>query len=90
MHFLTPMARAWDDVVHTCANQRLFCSETCLDVWLVRSGHSKGYVMSIETLWHFAKGWYAGRMENGYQRREPSEAKEYFRSVGLSGAFWGL
>ena len=23
-HFLVPMARVWDDVVHTCANQRLF------------------------------------------------------------------
>jgi hypothetical protein len=25
-----------------------------------------------------------------YQRREPSEAADYMRSVGLEGAFWGL
>ena len=30
-HFLVPAARMWDDVVHTCNNQRLFCSEACID-----------------------------------------------------------
>jgi hypothetical protein len=29
-------------------------------------------------------------MDRGYRRRDPSEAQDYFRSVGLSGAFWGL
>lgn len=35
-------------------------------------------------------GWYAGRLERGYVRREPSAAADYLRSVGLSGTFWGL
>ena len=26
-----PAARMWDDVVHTCGHQRLFCSEDCVD-----------------------------------------------------------
>src|SRR5215213_2730509 len=26
-HFLVPAARMWDDVVYTCQNQRIFCSE---------------------------------------------------------------
>src|SRR5271165_1626847 len=30
-HFLVPAAQMWDDVVHTCGNQRLFCSEGCVD-----------------------------------------------------------
>ncbi|GMK59447.1 hypothetical protein CspeluHIS016_0800530 [Cutaneotrichosporon spelunceum] len=89
-HFLVPMAHAWDDVVHTCAHQRLFCGEDCLDAWLKREGRSRGYVMSTETLWHFAKDWYRGRLERGYKRREPAQAKSYFRSVGLDGSFWGL
>lgn len=89
-HFLVPMAHAWDDVVHTCGHQNLFCAESCLDAWLVRTGREKGYVMNTDTLWYFAKGWYAGRLERGYKRREPSQAKDYFRSVGLSGPFWGL
>jgi hypothetical protein len=37
-----------------------------------------------------AQGWYRGRLDRGYRRREPTEAAQYFRSVGLRGAFWGL
>lgn len=89
-HFLVPAARIWDDVVHTCARQRIFCSEACVDSWLAVEGRARGYVMDLATLWRLASGWYAGRLERGYVRREPSAAAEYFRSVGLSGSFWGL
>lgn len=88
-HFLVPAAHVWDDVVHTCNNQRLFCSETCVRAWLDRTGNTRGYVMDVDTLWHFASRWYEGRLERGYVRREPSEAKDYFRSVGLVDPFWG-
>jgi Alkylmercury lyase len=88
-HFLVPAARVWDDVVHTCGNQRLFCSVACIDQWLARTGNTRGYVMDVETLWNFASHWYEGRLERGYVRREPSEAKDYFRSVGLIDPFWG-
>jgi hypothetical protein len=30
-HFLVPAAHIWDDVVHTCSNQRIFCSTSCVD-----------------------------------------------------------
>lgn len=89
-HFLTPVARIWDDVVRTCANQRLYCSEQCVAAWLKRTGHERGYVMDLATLWRLARGWYAGRLERGYRRRDPAEAQDYFRSVGLGGPFWGL
>jgi Alkylmercury lyase len=89
-HFLVPAARIWDDVVHTCDNQRLFCSRSCIDAWLERTGNELGYVMDLATLWRFASRWYEGRLERGYVRRDPSSALKYFRSVGLSGAFWGL
>ena len=46
--------------------------------------------MDLPTLWRLARGWYAGRLDRGYVRRDPSQAAEYFRAVGLSGAFWGL
>ena len=89
-HFLTPAARMWDDVVRTCGHQRLFCGEACVAAWLARTGHERGYVMDLATLWRLARGWYEGRLERGHERREPSQAREYFRSVGLSGPFWGL
>lgn len=89
-HFLIPAARIWNDVVCACAHQRLFCSEVCVTRWLESSRNERGYVMDLPTLWRLARGWYAGRLERGYQRREPSQAAEYFRSVGLHGPFWGL
>lgn len=89
-HFLTPAARMWDDVVFTCGHQRIFCSEGCLDRWLTDAGRERGYVMDLPTLWRFASGWYTGRLDRGYVRREPSAAADYLRSVGLTGAFWGV
>lgn len=89
-HFLVPAVRMWDDVVHTCGHQSLFCSTDCVDRWLERTGNDRGYVMDLTTLWHFAADWYSGRLDYGYQRREPSQAADYMREVGLHGPFWGL
>ena len=88
-HFLVPMARVWDDVVRACGHQRLFCSPGCVARWLDREGADRGYEMDLATLWRLASGWYAGRLERGYTRREPVAAADYFRSVGLTGPFWG-
>jgi Alkylmercury lyase len=89
-HFLVPVAHMWDDVVHTCRNQRIFCSEECVSGWLVETDHERGYLMDLGTLWRLASHWYEGRLNPGYVRREPSQAQQYLRSVGLSGPFWGL
>lgn len=89
-HFLVPVAHMWDDVVHTCGHQRIFCHEACVDAWLARTSHDRGYVMDLTTLWRLAQGWYAGRLDRGYTRREPAEAAAYFAEVGLEGPFWGL
>jgi hypothetical protein len=89
-HFLVPAAHMWDDVIFTCGNQRVFCDDACLDGWLAREDRKRGYVTDLATVWRLARGWYAGRLERGYVRREPAAAHEYLRSVGLSGAFWGL
>jgi hypothetical protein len=88
-HFLVPAAHMWDDVVHTCNNQRLFCSEACVDGWLERTGHERGDVMGLDTLWRLASRWYEGRLARGYVRRDPAEAADYLRDVGLVGPFWG-
>ncbi|HVX43494.1 MAG TPA: organomercurial lyase [Mycobacteriales bacterium] len=89
-HFLVPAARMWDDVVHTCGHQRLFCDPGCVQAWLARTGNERGYVMDLPTLWRLAAHWYDGRLDPGYVRREPAAAADYLRSVGLSGPFWGL
>jgi hypothetical protein len=89
-HFLTPVARVWNDVVHSCANQRIFCGEACVAEWLEATGHPRGSVFDLATLWRLAEHWYDGRLDSPYRRREPAKAAEYFRQVGLSGSFWGL
>jgi hypothetical protein len=89
-HFLTPVRRTWDDVVHSCANQRLYCSPACVDDWLESTRQERGYVMDLATLWRLAQNWYAGRLERGYTRRDPESAAAYFADVGLKGPFWGL
>jgi Alkylmercury lyase len=89
-HFLVPAARIWDDVVHTCRHQMVFCSEACVDVWLDRTGNERGYVTDLASVWRLASRWYEGRLERGYERRDPTQAADYLRSVGLSGSFWGL
>jgi len=88
-HLLVPAPRMWDDVLRTCANQRLFCSEDCVSAWLRTTGSPRGYVMDLPTLWRLAAHWYDGRMDRGYIRREPAHAADYLRSVGLTGPFWG-
>jgi hypothetical protein len=89
-HFLVPVSRIWDDVLFTCGNQRVFCDDSCLRAWLAREGYQRGYATDLGTVWRLASGWYAGRLDPGYRRREPSEAFAYFASVGLRGPFWGL
>jgi Alkylmercury lyase len=89
-HFLVPTAHIWDDVVHTCSHQRLFCSVHCVDSWLTKTGNTRGYVMDLATLWRLAEHWYDGRLDYGYTRRDPATAAAYFREVGLEGPFWGL
>ena len=89
-HFLVPVAHMWDDVVHTCGHQRIFCSDACVEDWLARTSHDRGYVMDLPTLWRLAGGWYAGRLDREYARREPGDAAAYFAEVGLQGPFWEL
>lgn len=88
-HFLTPAGRIWPDAAHACENQRIYCSEDCVDAWLTRTGNDRGYVMPLDTLWRLAAHWYDGRLDTPYVRREPADTAGYFRSVGLHGPFWG-
>lgn len=89
-HFLIPAEHIWDDVVRTCSHQRIFCSKECVAHWLEQTSNVEGYVMDLTTLWRFASRWYEGRLDRGYQRKDPATAAAYLREAGLSGPFWGL
>jgi hypothetical protein len=83
-HFAVPVDRMWIDVIHTCSNQRLYCSDACID----RAGLAEGSRLDLTTLWKLAAHWYDGRLSRGYMRRSPEAARAYFRSVGLDTPFW--
>lgn len=87
-HLLVPVTRMWDDVVHTCSNQRLFCDEAHVRAWLAEHNLRKGAVLDLQTLWSLAIGWYAGRLSAEYRRRTPEEAAAFFTELGLTGHFW--
>lgn len=88
-HFLVPAAKMWDNVLYTCRHQRIFCAESCIDTWVAAAGTTKGAALDLPTLWRLAQHWYAGRLERGYQRRDPATSTQYLRAVGLTGDFWG-
>ncbi len=88
VRFATPAARGWDDVVATCQNQRIFCSRDCINEWITARAEPEGTVFDLATLWRLARGWYAGRLDANYQRREPAEAAEYFAAAGVPSSFW--
>jgi hypothetical protein len=89
-HFLVPVRHMWNNVIHTCANQRLFCNDACIDRWLTQQRVLEGARLSLVTLWRLAAHWYNGRLERGYRRREPAAAQDYFSALGLEGPFWTL
>ncbi|WP_156250651.1 organomercurial lyase [Pseudactinotalea terrae] len=89
-HFAVPMAQAWDDVVHTCSQQQVYCGPQCVAAVTAQHPDSPGDTFDLATLWRLAAGWYDGRLSRAYRRREPAEAVEYFRAAGLRGRFWGL
>ena len=74
-HFLVPAAHMWDDVVHTCAHQRLFCAPGCVDQWLQATGNPKGYVMDLSTLWRFASDWYTGSSTPATSAANPAKPR---------------
>ena len=92
-HFLVPVARIWDDVVHTCRHQpplllgsrrrRLAPAEKADPATRLCDGPSHTVAVGFAL-------WYDGRLDRGYVRRDPPAAAAYFRSVGLAGPFWGL
>ena len=89
-HFATPMANVWDDVVHACSQQLLYCSRDCLARWLSGNASHEGWTLDLSQLWRLASEWYVGRLEPGYVRREPARAAAYFAECGLTGPFWAV
>ena len=58
--------------------------------WCARTGHARGYSMTLAQMWALAQLWYAGRLDPEWRGRSAEDAQAILESVGLTGAFWHL
>ena len=61
-----------------------------MDRWLERTGHDKGMIVPIDTVWQLAKVWYVDPRLESWRPRTPAESQAVLTSVGLTDAFWDL
>jgi hypothetical protein len=59
-------------------------------VWLGRTGHARGGIVTFDQMWALARRWYEGRLSPDWRGRSAEDAQAIVRSVGLSGDFWRL
>lgn len=90
IHFPVPMARAWDNVVHTCSTMLLFTDEAEIDRWCARHGFERGDVRRVGDFWPFAREWYGGHLSEAWTKVSLGRARELFERHGLDGPIWSL
>lgn len=90
IHFPTPMANAWDNVVFTCSTMLLFDSEDAIDNWCSRHAMDKGDVQPIEKIWEFSKVWYGNHLCREWVKWTAEEAKAIFKRFDLVGPIWEI
>lgn len=66
----------------------LFRSEEHVQRWL--NGRKPGATIPVETLWNLAHAWYRDRLAPDWRPRDPEENHAILRSLGLTGALWGV
>jgi hypothetical protein len=65
-----------------------FRSEERARQWCSDEGYPPGPLVRMDQLWEMAKAWYATRLWPVSRRPQPSEMREIFARLGLSGEFW--
>ncbi len=90
VHFPTPMAKAWDNVIATCKTMLVFDDEAHVDDWCAKHGTTKGDVQPIQKVWAFAREWYGKHANPDWQKPSAIEAAAIFARHGLTGPIWAL
>ena len=90
VHFPTPMTKAWDNVIATCATMLMFDDDAHVDQWCAKHGKTKGDVQPIQKVWKFAREWYGKHADPDWEKPSAIEATEIFTRHGLTGPIWNL
>ena len=83
VHMALPVARLWDNVIHSCSLQIPFRSEEAVNEWCDRHRIEKGSVITAEKCYELSIKWYGSYLDTNWNRKSPEEAKEFFNSIGL-------
>ena len=69
----------------------LFRSEEHVDQWCEQWQRPRGGTMTLDQQWKLAQLWFdQNRGTPEWRRRTIDEARDVFRSIGLTGEFWEL
>ena len=68
----------------------LFRDEEHVDRWCAPRELARGAVITCETAWRLAHGWYRHKVRPDWRRHTLEEAEALFREVGLTDEFWRL
>ena len=83
IHFATPVAKLWDNVLHSCSMMLPHKSESMLDQWCQRHGFEKGACVPAEKCWELSQKWYGDYLNPDWNRKSPEEVQLFFESIGL-------
>ncbi len=83
VHMALPVARLWDNVIHSCSLQLPFKNESAVNEWCTRHRISKGSVISADKCFELSSKWYGNYLDSNWNRKSPEEVKEFFDSIGL-------
>ena len=90
VHFPTPMAKIWDNVVYSCSMMLVFETEDHIDKWCSRHNMPKGDIKRLDELQPFAAEWYGKYLDVNWKKWTVSEACELMDRHGFSGPTWAL
>ena len=90
VHFPTPMAKIWDNVVYSCSMMLVFETEDHIDKWCSRHNMPKGDIKRLDELQPFAAEWYGKYLDVNWKKWTVSEACELMDRHGFSGPTWTL
>ena len=90
VHFPTPMAKIWENVVYSCSMMLVFETEDHIDKWCYRHNVPKGDIKRLDELYPFAAEWYGKYLDVNWKKWTVLEARELMDRHGFSGPSWAL
>lgn len=83
VHMALPVARLWDNVIHSCSLMLPFKNEDDINEWCKKHRIEKGNVISAEKCFELSTKWYGPYLDENWNRKGPEEVKAFFESIGL-------